>query len=123
MSADDWFPIFTLFFMSEIFLLFIVLLLASYIPFSSDLVNITVHPLCSNRFCTFSVIFRFIFASVVPFLLCAPSSGYPCPASKITTFPDTGVDVAICAFSSSASCLYENVNIPSNIIINIKLIL
>lgn len=74
MSADDSFPIFTLFFMSDTFFSLNVSLSRSYIPLSSDLVNITVHPLCSNRFCTFNVIFKLICASVVPLLLSAPSS-------------------------------------------------
>ena len=74
MSADDWFPIFTLFFMSLTFFCFNVLLSKSYIAFSSERVNITVLPVCSNKFCTFNAIFKFISASVVPDLLSAPSS-------------------------------------------------
>ena len=74
MSADDSFPIFTLFLESLIFLSLIVLLSKSYISFSSERVNITVLPVCSNKFCTFSAIFKLISASVVPLLLSAPSS-------------------------------------------------
>ena len=61
--------------MSDIFFCFNVFASISYIAFSSERVNITVVPLCSNKFCNFNAIFKFVSASVVPELLCAPSSG------------------------------------------------
>ena len=85
-------PIFTLFFKSEFFFSLKVLLSISYIAFSSLLVKITVLPLCSNKLCTFSAIFKLVSASVVPLELCAPSSGTPCPASITITLPLTGND-------------------------------
>ena len=75
MSAELSFPIFTLLCMSEIFFCFNVFASMSYIAFSSERVSITVEPLCSNKFCNFIAIFRLVSASVVPLLLCAPSSG------------------------------------------------
>ena len=71
-SACASFPIFTLFFMSETFFSLNVLLSRSYIPFSSERVNITVLPACSNSFCTFNVIFKFILASEVPSTVAPP---------------------------------------------------
>ena len=38
----------------------------SYIASSVDLVSITVAPLCSNKFCNFKAIAKFIFASEIP---------------------------------------------------------
>ena len=68
-SADALFPIFTLFLISDIFFSLKVVLSKSYIAFSSERVNMTVHPLCSNKFCNFNDIFKFVSASVVPLLL------------------------------------------------------
>jgi hypothetical protein len=73
-SALDSFPIFTLFFISDTFFCFSVCLSKSYMALSSERVNITLQPLCSNSFCTFNVIFRFVWASVVPLLDSAPWS-------------------------------------------------
>jgi len=84
MSADDSFPIFTLLCMSEIFFCLKVLLSISYIAFSSERVSMTVHPLCSSKFCNFNAIFRLVSASVVPLLLSAPSSGLPCQSTFLT---------------------------------------
>ena len=89
-SAEDSFPIFTLFFISLIFLFLMLELSESYIPFSSDLVSSTILPDDSNKFCTFFVITRFILSSVTPELPEAPSSGWPCPASNIITLFVTG---------------------------------
>ena len=66
-SALDEFPIFTLVFMSDTFFSLNVFASCSYIAFSSERVRITVHPDCSNKFCTFRAIFRFVELSVVPF--------------------------------------------------------
>ena len=75
MSALDSFPIFTLLCISDIFFSFNVVLSISYIAFSSERVNITVAPDCSNKFCNFNAIFKLLSASVMPLLLSAPSSG------------------------------------------------
>ena len=105
MSALDSFPIFTLLCISDIFFSRIVSLSASYIAFSSERVNRTVQPLCSNKFCNFNAIFKFNSASVVPLELSAPSSGVPCPASTITTLLETGVDTVSTVFSSTVVLL------------------
>lgn len=73
MSAELLFPIFTLFFISDTFFCFNVLDSKSYIAFSSERVNITVVPFCSNICCNFNVIFKFISASAIPLLETAPS--------------------------------------------------
>ena len=41
-----------------------------------------------------------VFSSVVPFALWAPSSGFPCPASKTITLSVTGVDEVSAVFST-----------------------
>ena len=83
----------------------------SYIAFSSERVNITVVPLCSNKFWSFNAIFKLVLASVVPFELWAPSSGTPCPASITTVLPDIGkLTVGVTISSFPIYCKHKHKN-------------
>ena len=99
-SAEDLFPILTLFLISETFFWESVLESISYIAFSSERVRITLAPLDSKSFWIFKVILKLIEASVVPLELWAPSSGNPWPASKTITLFVTGTETTGTIFTS-----------------------
>lgn len=125
MSADELFPIFTRFLMSDTFFSFSVFASKLYIAFSSDLVKL----LCIHFVLVILVLLK-LFLDLFLLLLfhcyfVLRSSGIPCPASNIITlFLLHWCSSTYFVFLYFSFLLfYENVKIPTNIISNITLIL